>query len=146
MRRPTRAAARGRGADTRRLVWDATAECLCSAPVLEERRVGTILADTGAEDGGGKRRQENRKGGNVWEWNEAVVASVFRSVRGGGFDVAGGLAAAAQLANGPTGELGNLGFRVASVAAHPIPVMSPAGLLVFAAGLLGFIGYYRRRF
>jgi len=25
-----------------------------------------------------------------------------------------------------------------------IPVMSPAGLLVFAAGLLGFIGYYRR--
>ncbi len=27
-----------------------------------------------------------------------------------------------------------------------IPVMSPAGLLVFAAGLLGFIGYYRRRF
>jgi len=27
-----------------------------------------------------------------------------------------------------------------------IPTLSPAGLLVFAAGLLGFIGYYRRRF
>jgi hypothetical protein len=28
----------------------------------------------------------------------------------------------------------------------PVPTLSPAGLLVFAAGLLGFIGYYRRRF
>jgi hypothetical protein len=35
--------------------------------------------------------------------------------------------------------------QVVSVGA-PVPALSPAGLLVFAAGLLGFIGYYRRRF
>ncbi len=35
-----------------------------------------------------------------------------------------------------------------SILASPIaiPTLSPAGLLVFAASLLGFIGYYRRRF
>ena len=29
---------------------------------------------------------------------------------------------------------------------YTVPTLSLSGLLVFAAGLLGFIGYYRRRF
>jgi len=37
-------------------------------------------------------------------------------------------------------------FRIiGKVSSTVVPALSPAGLLVFAAGLLGFIGYYRRR-
>jgi formylglycine-generating enzyme len=56
------------------------------------------------------------QGGNVWEWNDAVISGSSRGLRGGAF---GGsevfLRAAFRLSNDPTSELNNIGFRVASV-------------------------------
>ncbi|MCK4658710.1 MAG: SUMF1/EgtB/PvdO family nonheme iron enzyme [Phycisphaerae bacterium] len=66
------------------------------------------------------------QGGNLWEWNETVVAYVWgeqHGMRGGSF---GGnpshvgflhaMARAASLTDGfPSGEAGHLGFRVASI-------------------------------
>jgi formylglycine-generating enzyme required for sulfatase activity len=84
------------------------------------------------------------QGGNVWEWNEAAIGSA-RGVRSGRFaDGAGLLAAAYRGAEGPTVERLAFGFRVASrVPAAPVPSLGPIGLLLVAAGLLGF-GAYRR--
>jgi len=50
--------------------------------------------------------------------------------------------------NVATGGRLNANGAIHAVIPEPasIPTLSPAGLLVFAASLLGFIGYYRRRF
>ena len=56
------------------------------------------------------------QGGNVWEWNDAVISGSSRGLRGGRFN--GGevaLSASDRNSNGPSGEFGGFGFRVASV-------------------------------
>jgi formylglycine-generating enzyme required for sulfatase activity len=71
------------------------------------------------------------QGGNVWEWNEAIISSSFRGIRGGSFDSSPfQLAVTARRNIGPTTESDNVGFRVAQV---PEPA---TGLLVIT-GLLG---------
>jgi formylglycine-generating enzyme required for sulfatase activity len=84
------------------------------------------------------------QGGNVWEWNEAI-SGVSRVLRGGGFVGAPiSLAASSRAFGSPSLENGNMGFRVASRdPAAPVPSLGPVGLLLVAAGLLGF-GAYRR--
>ena len=57
------------------------------------------------------------QGGNVWEWNEAVISSSFRGLRGGSWvDGSSFLPTARRFANDPTfdGD-GSYGFRVAAV-------------------------------
>ncbi|MBN1851718.1 MAG: SUMF1/EgtB/PvdO family nonheme iron enzyme [Pirellulales bacterium] len=60
------------------------------------------------------------QGGNVWEWNKAVIGSVYRGLRGGSV---GGhsvdLHAAYRNGHSPTLERDTVGFRVASI---PEPV------------------------
>ena len=56
------------------------------------------------------------QGGNVWEWNEAVLSGSYRGLRGGSFyssDVY--LHAANRGYNNPTSEILNMGFRVSEV-------------------------------
>lgn len=76
------------------------------------------------------------QGGNLFEWNEAVISSSFRGLRGGGWgDVSGLLAASFRSSVHPTGESSVFGFRVASI---PEP---STGLL----GLLAGVGLLLRR-
>jgi formylglycine-generating enzyme len=77
------------------------------------------------------------QGGNVWEWNEAVSSGSQRGIRGGSF-VAGLMPLFPVSLNSrdreyfiPTFEVGDIGFRVAS-----IPEPSTAVLAVLACGLM----------
>ena len=68
------------------------------------------------------------QGGNVWEWNEAVLYGSDRGMRGGSFrDYTNSLASSSRLSHGPYGEANNLGFRVAEV-----PEPASLGLLALA--------------
>ncbi len=78
------------------------------------------------------------QGGNVWEWNDAVIAGSSRGLRGGSWGGGDdGLLSSGRLSDDPTLEYFRLGFRVASV-----PEPSTAGLMLMggAAWLL-----WRRR-
>ena len=56
------------------------------------------------------------QGGNVWEWNEALIASSSRGLRGGSFvSNSGNLLASYRYHDYPTAEGSSIGFRVASV-------------------------------
>ncbi len=76
------------------------------------------------------------QGGNVWEWNEAVVGS-YRGVRGGSFNnnVNGLRAAFRNIFDNPSYELSYVGFRVAQV-----PEPATIALLAF-----GGVGVFSRR-
>jgi len=67
------------------------------------------------------------QGGNVWEWNEAVIGS-SRGLRGGSFGGDGGdLHAAFRYGSIPSGEGFGVGFRVSEVP-------EPASLALLALG------------
>ncbi len=72
------------------------------------------------------------QGGNVWEWNEALIGGSFRGLRGGSFDSS---AVRLQSSGGhlfdPTDEDGFVGFRVATV-----PEPSTALLAIVGCGLM----------
>jgi len=81
--------------------------------------------------------------GNVWEWNEAIISSSARGVRGGswlsGFTT--DLAASFRLSSGlPTFESDSVGFRVASPFSESAIPEPASGLMV----LLGTAFFMRR--
>ena len=57
------------------------------------------------------------QGGNVWEWNEAIIGGSYRGLRGGSFSYdVGDLAASSHHYYGyPTPEYSAIGFRVSEV-------------------------------
>jgi formylglycine-generating enzyme required for sulfatase activity len=83
------------------------------------------------------------QGGNTQEWNETIFHELDRGIRGGSFFASpDDLTAAPYVTSSPTGEVATKGFRLASPV-PAVPSLSPVGLLLVAAGLLGF-GVYRR--
>ena len=72
------------------------------------------------------------QGGNVWEWNDAVISGSSRGLRGGSF---GGNEVALRASNRnfgvPADENNVVGFRVASSSIAAVP--EPSGLLTTAA-------------
>jgi formylglycine-generating enzyme required for sulfatase activity len=71
------------------------------------------------------------QGGNVWEWNDAVIGS-SRGLRGGSWDLnAFYLASSVRYDLGPSVEYGLVGFRLASV-----PEPSSLVLSVLASGVV----------
>jgi formylglycine-generating enzyme required for sulfatase activity len=72
------------------------------------------------------------QGGNVYEWNEAVIGS-SRGLRGGSWGSNGGLLSSGGSGEGPSFEDSNIGFRVASV---PEPSTSMLMLMGGGAWLL----------
>ncbi len=74
------------------------------------------------------------QGGNLFEWNEALIGS-FRGVRGGNWsNIPGSLAASFRGSLHSNTEAWDIGFRVASVP-------EPGTGLLLVAGLLGLAGW-----
>ena len=111
------------------------------------------LTDGGSYTGSASPSGSFDQGGNLWEWNEAIVNFPDRSFRGGSyyFSFAGDLAASNRDSNDPSSEYDDLGFRVASTAApEAIPSLSPVGVallggVVFGIGVMGLTLTARRR-
>jgi formylglycine-generating enzyme len=115
----------------------------CSTPTATANRANCNnavgdLTSKGSYTGSASPYGTFDQGGNVWQWNEAIIGSL-RGIRGGNFyNSAFSLAASSRNGNAPTGEFSGLGFRLAMV---PEP---NTGLLVLA-GLLGLAGWRRVR-
>jgi len=80
------------------------------------------------------------QGGNVWEWNEAVVHGSYRGLRGGSFVYTYGStlhAAYRSYGSYPSCEDRSIGFRVAEVP-------EPATITLLAFGAVGVLGRRRR--
>ncbi len=74
------------------------------------------------------------QGGNVWEWNEALISGSFRGLRGGSFNNdSSRLASSNRYNDSPTDGSGIVGFRVATV---PEPSTAVLAILGLAAVLL----------
>jgi formylglycine-generating enzyme required for sulfatase activity len=97
------------------------------------------LTDVGSYTGSASPYGTFDQGGNVWEWNEAIIGS-SRGRRGGNFFLyPGNLAASNRSSNDPTNEINNVGSRVAS------PIPEPGTGLLVMTGMLGLAGWRRRR-
>lgn len=79
------------------------------------------------------------QGGNVWEWNEAVVGSSWRGMRGGNLATNSITLSASFRRFVHPSESSDIGFRVASV------IPEPSSLLILAGGLLGATTIRTRR-
>lgn len=82
------------------------------------------------------------QGGNVWEWNEAIMSGAYRGLRGGsfnsfssGFDLS---ASYRYYSNYPNYESYQFGFRVSEVP-------EPSSLIAAAGGLISLLGTRRRK-
>ncbi len=81
------------------------------------------------------------QGGNVWEWNETLVSSSRRGVRGGGwFLYSSSLRAVNRSNDFPTEEDNNIGFRVASIVAS---IPEPGSMTLAVS--MGVVVLMRRR-
>ncbi|MFN6018222.1 MAG: SUMF1/EgtB/PvdO family nonheme iron enzyme, partial [Verrucomicrobiota bacterium] len=74
------------------------------------------------------------QGGNVWEWNDAVISGSSRGLRGGSWDGGDfGLASSNSYNfNFPSGEDGTIGFRLASAVPEPSAIV----LTMLASGVM----------
>ena len=93
------------------------------------------LTDGGAFSNSASAYGTFDQGGNVWEWNDAVIGS-SRGRRGGSWSdgVAFFLQSATRGSLDPASEVGNVGFRVASVpepSTYALVLMAGAGWLVW---------------
>ena len=92
--------------------------------------------EAGAFENSGSPYDTFDQGGNVWEWNEAIVSTSYRGLRGGAFDGNdGNLLVTFRYAYDPTLEYENLGFRLSAIP-------EPGSMAALA---LGAVGVLRRR-
>jgi formylglycine-generating enzyme required for sulfatase activity len=81
------------------------------------------------------------QGGNVWEWNEALISGSFRGIRGSSWSSpAYAMQSSLRDGPGPTVETLNLGFRVATV-----PEPSTLALIALGGTLFGLGAILRPR-
>lgn len=82
------------------------------------------------------------QGGNVWEWNEALVYDGYadRGLRGGSFVIYGvvNLQSTYRYSSSPYYEDNYIGFRVSQVP-------EPSSIIALHGGLIGLIGLRRRK-
>lgn len=79
------------------------------------------------------------QGGNVWEWNEALISGSFRGLRGGSWILnALNLQSSTRSSLNPTLEDSSIGFRVATVP-------EPSTLLLGVLGMIGLLWWNKRR-
>jgi formylglycine-generating enzyme required for sulfatase activity len=103
------------------------------------------LTDVGSYTGSLSPNGTFEQGGNVWEWNEAIIGS-NRGLRGGSFtSILGSLAASYRYDFIAAYGSRNVGFRVASPdSASPAPSLSPVGMALVGGIMLGIVGLVRR--
>jgi len=82
------------------------------------------------------------QGGNVSEWNEAIVSNAYRCRRGGSFDDPLSSLRATGRSHGNPASGATVGFRVCEVA-EPVP--EPVTMAMVGMGIAGLGGYIRRR-
>lgn len=88
--------------------------------------------DVGTYSGDGSSYGTFDQGGNVWEWNDAVISGSSRGLRGGSlYGDESNLRASLRTNNAPTNESANIGFRVASV-----PEPTSIVLTLLASGVM----------
>jgi formylglycine-generating enzyme required for sulfatase activity len=110
-----------------------------SNPAYNYDGSGSYLTDVGAYPNSLSPFGSFDMGGDVWQWNEALIVSPYRGLRGsswrGGYT---GSAASFRTIGDPTAEVDDWGFRVASVGDVPEPptiisaLVGLAGLLIFS--------------
>lgn len=94
---------------------------------------GSTLTDAGAFSLAGSFFGTFDQGGNVWEWNDAVVGS-SRGMRGGSWALQEvNLRSSTRNSQGPTAEIPSLGFRIAM-----IPEPNVVGLMTVGIALLAW--------
>jgi formylglycine-generating enzyme required for sulfatase activity len=98
--------------------------------------VGSV-SDVGAYIASASPAGTYDQGGNVWEWNEAILGSGpdIRGLRGGSWFTVGanGLAASARIGLGtPSWELNEIGFRVAMIPEPSTALLLGLGLAALA--------------
>jgi len=81
------------------------------------------------------------QGGNVWEWNEALISGAYRGLRGGSFNFSDSYLQASYRINIGTPALEDycFGFRVSEV------VPEPSSIIALAGGFGMLLGLRRRR-
>ena len=104
--------------------------------------VGTVT-DVGAYSGATSYYGTFDQGGNVWEWNDAIVSTSTRGLCGGSFDnIDNDLESSNRNSSNPSSELfGSVGFRVSSLL--PIPEPSAYAAILGCLGLM--LSLTRRR-
>ena len=93
------------------------------------------FTDVGAYTGSASHYGTFDQGGNAFEWNDTVISTSNRGLRGGSFNDADiTLLSSYRISRDPTFELNTLGFRVSSLA--PIPEPSATTAMLAGLGLL----------
>lgn len=90
------------------------------------------LTDGGTYSGSASYYGTFDQGGNVWEWNEALIGS-NRGLRGGSWNFNDGLRSTYRNSASPTTEVPRYGFRVAAIA---VPEPSSMALIFVAGGII----------
>jgi formylglycine-generating enzyme required for sulfatase activity len=99
------------------------------------------LTDVGAYTSSSSPYGTYDQGGNVFEWNEALISGSFRGLRGGSWNSDSSfLQASIRVRSDPSNEFNSFGFRVATV-----PVPEPSTLLLGALGMIGLLWWKRRK-
>ncbi len=101
-----------------------TADANYDGSVGSTTNVGTYSSDPSSYG-------TNDQGGNVWEWNDAVISGSSRGLRGGAWGSSAFLRSSFRYNNDPSNEDSKIGFRVASV-----PEPTSIVLSMFAGGMM----------
>lgn len=128
---------------------DIQTSCTTPGATANEANCNSVvgnLTDAGDYTGSASPSGTFDQGGNVFEWNEAMILSIGRGLRGGSFlQHPNFLEVSSRSGMHAATESSNLGFRVASpVPASAVPYLSPVGMTGLLI-LLGLAAYRKLR-
>ena len=132
-----------KGGSTTAGYWDYAhqSDSITTADANYANSVGT-LTDVGTYSDDASYYGTFDQGGNVWEWNDAIVSSSDRGLRGGAFNTNDLTLQPSFRFNGkPASEYDHVGFRVSSLA----PIPEPSTYAAIFGGLALSVATMRRK-